>query len=227
MVMPSRRHETPAAWVIGEFAHWTAAGTLSSEMGDLIDIFPSPSTWCSHLISCYGLLTTITAVEGFVGVYAGSTKEPDLAIWPTGLPFPTFVLESGWSETWSDLTADKILWSEGSGYKVNTVILIKMMRPVANRVKVKMEVSTYGQGRHIATMSQVSLSFRICSTEYSNLRGIVPIPAFYQPPAQLHHHPSTAVRQCIASGCTTWSNCRIRHRPAAGEDRTVIASRRI
>lgn len=31
-----------------------------------------------------------------------------------------------------------------------------MMRPVENRVTVKMEVSTYGQGRHIATMSLVS-----------------------------------------------------------------------
>lgn len=121
-MMPSRRHEAPAAWVISEFGHWMAAGTLPPELEDLIDIFSSPSMWCSHLVSCYNLLITITVVEGFVGVYVGSTKEPDLAIWPTGFPFPTFVLESGWSETWSDLTADRKLWSEGSGYKVNSVV---------------------------------------------------------------------------------------------------------
>ncbi|KAL0632324.1 hypothetical protein Q9L58_008804 [Maublancomyces gigas] len=79
-------------------------------------------------------------------------KHPGLAAkWHEAI---TVVAIGGWSETWSDPTADRRLWSEGSGYKVNTVILIKMMRPVENRVKVKMEVSTYGQGRHIATMSQ-------------------------------------------------------------------------
>lgn len=59
-----------------------------------------------------------------------------MTLWPDGTPWPSVVLEVGYSETWPDLLADKHHWSVGSGNQINVIILVKIyLADMAGRVK--------------------------------------------------------------------------------------------
>lgn len=60
---------------------------------------------------------------------------------PDTSPLPLIVVESGWSESWPRLDADKNLWLNGST-DVNLVILLKWSKQARNRGKGTAEIWT-------------------------------------------------------------------------------------
>ena len=80
-----------------------------------------------------------------------------MTIWPEDSPYPTIVLESGWSESWERLCHDRDLWSEGSGYAVQIMILVKMYRPNSQGVvRGKLEITSYNTQGLVDTFAEVS-----------------------------------------------------------------------
>jgi hypothetical protein len=80
-----------------------------------------------------------------------------MTIWPKGSPYPTIVLESGWSESWERLCNDRQLWSEGSGYAIQLIILVKMYRPNSQGlVHGKLEITSYNTQGLVSTFVEVS-----------------------------------------------------------------------
>ncbi|KAK6814482.1 hypothetical protein RU639_009350 [Aspergillus parasiticus] len=102
---------------------WTRRGLTSEAEDDLMD---------------FGLGTTF---DSFTGQYTHSSKAPDLFLRPATYSLPSIVVESGWSESWPRLRADKDLWMYRST-TVNVVILLKWSKCVRNRCKGKVEVWT-------------------------------------------------------------------------------------
>ena len=114
----------------------------------------------------------ITAVKSFVGAYADSSKECDMAFWPKGSSsaapvFPTVVLESGWIESWEDLCDDGEFLAKGTGYAINLVILVKLFPPPSEAettgeeggrgiVGAKLEIKSYGDQALKSSFSEVS-----------------------------------------------------------------------
>lgn len=70
----------------------------------------------------------------FTGVYSRSAKEPDLFIRPRSMRYPSIVSESGWSQSFPHLRADKDLLIHGFGGHVRLVILIKWTKLNGGRV---------------------------------------------------------------------------------------------
>ncbi|KAF7114570.1 hypothetical protein CNMCM5793_009215 [Aspergillus hiratsukae] len=62
--------------------------------------------------------------DTFLPPRAGSFKEPDFHTRPYGCVLPTVVFESGWSESYPELIADKNLWLDCGAPHVNVVFLI-------------------------------------------------------------------------------------------------------
>ncbi|PGH33791.1 hypothetical protein GX50_03360 [[Emmonsia] crescens] len=81
------------------------------------------------------------AIRGFQGPYAGSEKQPDMAIVPEGEYLPTVVIESGWSEHL--LPRDMRLWLVGAAGKVQLVLLFIWTKMSENNY-VKGVVETWG-----------------------------------------------------------------------------------
>ncbi|OJD13249.1 hypothetical protein AJ78_06271 [Emergomyces pasteurianus Ep9510] len=77
---------------------------------------------------------------GFTAPYADSSKEPDTYFLPGNQPLPTVVIETGWSESWSRLNADKDLWLVGGGGAVQLVMLIIWTKVTGNRIKGDLQV---------------------------------------------------------------------------------------
>lgn len=54
------------------------------------------------------------------------------------------MLETGYSESWDMLLEDQAIWSEGTGYQVSFVILVKVGRPnAAGAVTAKCSVAMF------------------------------------------------------------------------------------
>ncbi len=82
-----------------------------------------------------------------------------MSFWPRGLQYPTIVLEAGWSESWPKLCEDRCLWSEGSGFNVKLVILVKVSQPdPSGVVHSKVEITSY-DGDSANTFKEVGYSF--------------------------------------------------------------------
>lgn len=104
-------------------------------------------------------------IKTFVGTYAGSSKEPDYTFWPKGLSYPSIVLETGYSESWEMLLEDQGIWSEGTGYKVSIVILVKIATPnAAGATTAKCSVTMFDQNGITRVYDEVSSS---CSQKHS------------------------------------------------------------
>ncbi|MCJ1469665.1 hypothetical protein MMC07_008301 [Pseudocyphellaria aurata] len=86
------------------------------------------------------LQSMIPEDSDFFGVYAGSSKEPDTTITHGTLRFPNFVIESGWSESFPRLRADKDLWIHGGAGRVIILLLIKWSLLANGKVSGTVEV---------------------------------------------------------------------------------------
>lgn len=73
------------------------------------------------------LLITI-AINSFVPPYTGSQKEPDLFVRPDATRLPSFVVESGWSESKTEFLNDMNLWLMGSAGAVKFVLILQWTR---------------------------------------------------------------------------------------------------
>ncbi|KAE8340327.1 hypothetical protein BDV24DRAFT_164535 [Aspergillus arachidicola] len=120
-IMPTEIHDLHQRWVGYSRSEWRAAGLLSRAEDRLLDV---------------GIGTRF---DGFIGAYTSSSKEPDLFIRPDTHNHPLIVIESGWSESWPRLHADKSLWLDGTS-EVNVVILLKWSKLTHNRVKATAEI---------------------------------------------------------------------------------------
>lgn len=102
-----------------------------------------------QLLKAFMLTISHVAYEGFVAPYASSSKEPDICIRPDRSPLPTFVIESGWSESWPRLLADKNLWLAG-GPTVEAVLLIRWTKVAGNHIKGDLQLYGRDAARNIA-----------------------------------------------------------------------------
>ncbi|KAE8139861.1 hypothetical protein BDV38DRAFT_241348 [Aspergillus pseudotamarii] len=122
-VMPTELHGVHHRWFFHASSCWTRQGLTNEAEEYLMD---------------FGVGTTF---DGFTGQYLHSSKEPDLFLRPATYSPPSIVIESGWSESWPRLHADKDLWFYGSA-TTNVVILLKWSKCVRNKCKGKVEVWT-------------------------------------------------------------------------------------
>ncbi|OJJ46530.1 hypothetical protein ASPZODRAFT_132600 [Penicilliopsis zonata CBS 506.65] len=120
-VMPTRLHDAHQRWAINASQNWARDGTLNSQESEILNM---------------GVSTTF---DGFTGVYQGSAKEPDFFFQIDSNDFPSIVIESGWSESFSHLRADKDLWIMGNN-SVTMVILLKWSRMSGGKVRGQAEV---------------------------------------------------------------------------------------
>ncbi|KAL1859216.1 hypothetical protein Plec18170_002332 [Paecilomyces lecythidis] len=80
-----------------------------------------------------------TRFTGFPGIYAGSSKEPDLFLRPgTSRRLPRVIIETGSPESWPHLQSDRTLWFSGS--EVRYVILLKWTKTSDDHVMGLIEV---------------------------------------------------------------------------------------
>lgn len=100
------------------------------------------------------------AFSEFGDGYTTSRKEPDLCIRPVGMALPTIVVESGWSESRSQLYKDRDLWLHGGAGSVQLVIIIKWTKNAAKRVKGDIKVFDLSAGNANLITTEVGSSPR-------------------------------------------------------------------
>ncbi|KAB8276087.1 hypothetical protein BDV30DRAFT_246761 [Aspergillus minisclerotigenes] len=111
-------HGVQFRWVGYTSGVWVRKGLMNEAESDIFDIGAG------------------TTHNSFTGKYTHSSKDPDLFLCPATDDLPSIVVESGFSESWPRLHADKDLWMYGST-TVNVVILLKWSKCVRNRCKGK------------------------------------------------------------------------------------------
>ena len=79
--------------------------------------------------------TNWTAIESFQGPYAASRKEPDLLLRHDAQHLPSFVIESGWSESLPRLRSDMRLWLVGGQPEVQVVIVLGWSKLTGNPIE--------------------------------------------------------------------------------------------
>ncbi|KAE8163721.1 hypothetical protein BDV40DRAFT_299256 [Aspergillus tamarii] len=112
-VMPEEIHDCHQKWWHDQLCRWISTGQLTPN--DLSYIWP-------------GVGTTFSFSQG---PYVGSRKEPDFFLRSDAILMPKFVIETGWSESWSRLQDDMNLWLVGgagdSEAKQSSIAWIKMI----------------------------------------------------------------------------------------------------
>lgn len=86
------------------------------------------------------LLTFIIGCDGFLAPYTSTRKEPDACVLPEGMPKPTLVVESGWSESRADLHRDRNVWLTGAATTTEVVLILKWSRSTSKKMKGDIEV---------------------------------------------------------------------------------------
>lgn len=90
--------------------------------------------WCTCLL-------IIIAINSFNPPYAGSIKQPDFFVRPDTIRVPSFIIESGWSESATELLNDMNLWLVGGAGTAKIVLLLKWSKVGnTNRVQGVMEL---------------------------------------------------------------------------------------
>ncbi|GIJ83734.1 hypothetical protein Asppvi_002564 [Aspergillus pseudoviridinutans] len=121
-IMPTELHDVHQRWCNYASRKWDSQGLLNPTESKLLDI------------------GTGTRFRGFIGQrYLHSSKEPDVFIRPDTTPMPRIVIESGWSESWPRLQADKNLWLNGTN-DVCLVMLLKWSKLTGNRASGTLEL---------------------------------------------------------------------------------------
>lgn len=93
---------------------------------------------------CEQILTDNGLGINFVGgPYGGSRKEPDLLVRSDAIQMPSIVMESGWSESITELQNDINLWLVGGGGDVRLVFILEWRLHNDNR-HVSGTVEVYG-----------------------------------------------------------------------------------
>ncbi|KAG0130339.1 hypothetical protein HOY82DRAFT_609593 [Tuber indicum] len=144
VVMPSALHESAVFWMHHELHSWIYQHLLTPTAMSAIRV---------------GLVTQ----ENFLGIFKGSCKIPDLAYMPcvnrTRAQFPTIVLESGWTESETQLLRDCQLWQQGSAGGVRVVLLFKLFTPdVQNHIKATLHLCRYSADQIPVMSSYACLS---------------------------------------------------------------------
>ena len=81
---------------------------------------------------------------------------PSNTLWPRFSPYPSVVLESGWSESWTQLCNDRKIWSEGTDFGVKLIILVKMFRQNnVGAMRAKVEITSYDAQGLESTFTEV------------------------------------------------------------------------
>lgn len=76
-------------------------------------------------------------MKGFDGVlapYASTIKDPDACVLPKGLAKPMLVVESGWSESLTELHHDRDAWLNGSAATTEILLILKWSRLMDKKV---------------------------------------------------------------------------------------------
>ncbi|KAJ5899730.1 hypothetical protein N7495_004474 [Penicillium taxi] len=126
--MPVRVHDCHQAWISGEMQEWRTVPGLWSQ--------------ADNRLCGLGVGTTI---DYTTGPLSGSKKEPDLLFCVNSLPYPTFAIESGWSESAPALMRDKDLLLNAAQGETSVVIIIKWKKNVHNQVSAGLKVFRWGQ----------------------------------------------------------------------------------
>ncbi|KAL2000059.1 hypothetical protein VTN02DRAFT_3622 [Thermoascus thermophilus] len=93
---PTGLHDVPQRWFGHARDTWIFDGLINRSESKLVDM---------------GVGTTFNS---FTGPYIHSSKEPDLFLRPDTHPLPRIVVESGWTESWPRLDADRDLAEVGN-----------------------------------------------------------------------------------------------------------------
>ncbi|GAD93919.1 hypothetical protein AOR_1_330174 [Paecilomyces variotii No. 5] len=128
-IMPTRIHDCHHTWAITQKGRWNRAGLTTPTEDEELNFFVG------------------TTIPFATGPYSNSTKEPDLLIQPNGQPFPSVVIESGWSESLSRLQDDMNLWLVGGQGQVKATIILNWQR-VGNTDMVRGSVYLYTLDRN-------------------------------------------------------------------------------
>ena len=92
-----------------------------------------------------------------------------MTLWPKAASWPSLVLEVGYAESWQHLITDRDLWSIGSEFQVNVIILVKVYPPsLDGRVKAGIEVARYSRQGFLSLVSAVGNHFM--PTSLANLK---------------------------------------------------------
>ncbi|KAG0640184.1 hypothetical protein HOY80DRAFT_1136190 [Tuber brumale] len=132
LIVPTLLHEAPCAWLHSEVALWALHHLLDADSLGKLDV---------------GTPT----YRNFLGRFAGSTRNPDLAFTPLikgiSRDYPSIILESGWGEDAIHLQTDSELWQEGSAGAVKVTIFVKLFPTVQrNVVRVTLQLCRYLHG---------------------------------------------------------------------------------
>lgn len=143
--MPTEIHDCHQDWVHNQKREWFRANLLTTNEDDYLGtrVGTSKSSLAQFYDRSLTILIMIAATEFVGGPYAGSRKEADLFIRPDTTKYPTFVIESCWSESYPQLENDMSLWLVGSQGNCNPVIIIKWTKSDTNNtVKGNLEIYT-------------------------------------------------------------------------------------
>ncbi|MCJ1468443.1 hypothetical protein MMC07_007072 [Pseudocyphellaria aurata] len=137
LIRPSPIQNVHMGWIHRSLVALERSGRITAAEHDLLVLDSNTSEYACLPANLRSLGTEETE---FLGMYAGSSKEPDTTISHQSLLFPNVVVESGWSESLSRLRSDKTLWINGGLGRVLVVLIIKWTAQANNTVAGVIEV---------------------------------------------------------------------------------------
>ncbi|KNG81540.1 hypothetical protein ANOM_009951, partial [Aspergillus nomiae NRRL 13137] len=87
-----------------------------------------PKNWGWEIVDHLNNTIERPSFSSFQSPYVGCRKEPDFFLRSDSIRMPEFVIETGWSESWSRLQHDMNLWLVGGAGDVGAVLLLKWKR---------------------------------------------------------------------------------------------------
>jgi hypothetical protein len=83
------------------------------------------------------------------------------------MSLPTLVIESGWSESRTQLYEDRDLWLTGGAGSVQVVLIMKWTKNAAKQVKGDIEVFDLDPFGNVRTLQQ-EVSFQLAGIDFDN-----------------------------------------------------------